>query len=488
MWNTEETLRLRRHSFDDFLTVAESLELQTSQRKCKSLNGLKWIEITKDVGWSCDVDSSDSEQSVVSAASSHLSIPGNQLGFDLEKELQELRPEKCEKYEQPGNAPEDFEAFRKHHNWIPYTYQDSQLPKEAYARPTPTYVWKSRRRKFTKSKHIQKKRFEILDIESDIDTEDDDIEENCVARFKALPRGQNARANHQARVNWLKYNLAPLRARRCSSDEYSESSHSDPDLQNEIIRIYPKQYQGNSSDDELCYPDRDSDYEYSHVWGESDSENPELELDGQESVNFPCGDLMEEADRSAEASLPFKRYYKLLDAPSPEPYLPQAIFDPKDLPSCVHKVDPSDILALDFLNLDLSSPHDIPRVSDHTPNFKIVDGKIENKSKVNIGIQEERASQKRKISDASVGSSVDCSVSKFARLRKQDSSSDEESSGSVSSFVLTGRKNEFDKLLKIELHDEGVIESPYPTPNSDIESLSSPANVQCDLNMHYVLK
>jgi hypothetical protein len=216
-------------------------------------------------------------------------------------------------------------------------------------RPTPTYVWKARRRKFQKRKNLTKKRFEILEIASDIDTDDDCLEEQIESSLDGLHQkgGNNPLNNHLKKVNWLNQTLHPLKQRKCSSDENSASDSE------EACKYNTKNAANCSSEEDTCDVDRDSDYEYFHVWGESDSGHSDLNV--AEDIDVTAGSSFLENVPKKKKALRLRKIAPDYDAPSPEPFLPDAN-EPCEPISCVHKISACDTLVTSLINLGISNP------------------------------------------------------------------------------------------------------------------------------------
>lgn len=220
-------------------------------------------------------------------------------------------------------------------------------------RPTPTYVWKARRRKFQKRKNLTKKRFEILELASDIDTDDDCREEQIESALDSLhlKGGNIPMNNHLKKVNWLNQTLYPLKQRKCSSDENSASDSEEACKYNAYSGV--KNVDNCSSEEDTCDVDRDSDYEYFHVWGESDSGHSDLNV--AEDVDVTAGSsFLENIPKKKKASHRRKIAHDY-DAPSPEPFLPDANEPYEPIP-CAHKISACDTLVTGLINLGISNP------------------------------------------------------------------------------------------------------------------------------------
>jgi hypothetical protein len=88
-------------------------------------------------GSSSEYDSSDcdSEFSAASAASfDRLMDQDNQVGTSeiIDKDMEMIQPYVPESFDKPMKAPGDLQTFRSFHQWVPSTYDDSQLPKDIY--------------------------------------------------------------------------------------------------------------------------------------------------------------------------------------------------------------------------------------------------------------------------------------------------------------------------------------------------------------------
>lgn len=217
-------------------------------------------------------------------------------------------------------------------------------------RPTPTYVWKARRRKFQKRKYLVKKKFEILELASDIDTDDDCHEEQIETTLDNFhQKGHNPLTNHANKLKWLNQTLNPLRHRKCSSDESdSEEAHkNNSSAKNKNFAAIC------SSEEDTCDVDRESDHEYFHVWGESDSGHSDLNV--AEDVDVTAGSSLLENVPLKKKAYRRRKFAREYDAPSPEPFLPDANEPSKPI-QCVHKIPVSDALAMSLINLGISNP------------------------------------------------------------------------------------------------------------------------------------
>jgi hypothetical protein len=88
-------------------------------------------------GSSSEYDSSDceSELSVASVASfDRLMDHDNQVGINeiIDKDMEMIQPYNPERFDMPMRAPGDLQTFRRFHQWVPSSFDDSQLPKDIY--------------------------------------------------------------------------------------------------------------------------------------------------------------------------------------------------------------------------------------------------------------------------------------------------------------------------------------------------------------------
>lgn len=369
-------------------------------------------------------------------------------------------------------------------------------------RPTPTYIWKARRRKFQKRKHLTKKRIEILELASDLDTDDDCRDEQIEkALEKFNPKGSNAHAKEANKVKWLKQTLYPLRHRKCSSDECSDSPASDseeackniPSVSNE------KNVPANcSSEEDTCDVDRDSDYEYFHVWGESDSGHSDLNV--AEDIDLTAGSHFLVKNVPTKNKVPRRKQITYdYDAPSPEPYLPDANETCEPSP-CVHKLPVYDSLAMSMLNLGISKPSaDMPRFH-LIPSFNVVEKPFEfvtEEESPQLGVATSVKTSsvcKRKMPDMldakectprKVAKNVDMSISPASPpspLSTCDSIPSFSPPNSDDEATLSRVKSKHVKqnpTRNILVQSRNYSDSPFHTPNSDMGIRSPPMVPRC---------
>ncbi|CAB3369075.1 Hypothetical predicted protein [Cloeon dipterum] len=381
MCDRSTSLRPRRHSFDDFISVEELNAGGITLRKCKSLCGDE-VETESSQSSEGEWSDDDSTDSVKFEISTDCLKPEQRRFTAQLKDQQLVKPVKQEAYEKRGTAPDDLSSFREHHKWVPPRHLDSLLPNHVYAIPTPNYVWKMRRKKLTKKKHYDQKRFEVLEIASDIDTDDDKFEEETEKGLDALPARSTLREMNISRVEWLKSKLTPLRNRACSSDEYSDTS----DPESEVPRSRSNMKTAcNSSDDDFCHVDQDSDYEYSHLWGESNSDDDSNLGYGPKDVDFFVTEYLTNSPKQSRNVVAMKKCFQAYDSPSPEPFLPETQIEPVVGPICMHKLGASDSMALEMMDLGLDAHSELPRVSNNAPTFKLAEVPVDLRSeKLNI--------------------------------------------------------------------------------------------------------
>jgi hypothetical protein len=88
-------------------------------------------------GSSSEYDSSDceSEFSVTSVASfDRLLDKDKQVGTNeiIDRDMEMIQPYNPERFDMPMKAPGDLQTFRRFHQWVPSSFDDSQLPKDIY--------------------------------------------------------------------------------------------------------------------------------------------------------------------------------------------------------------------------------------------------------------------------------------------------------------------------------------------------------------------
>jgi len=296
--------------------------------------------------------------------------------------------------------------------------------------------------------------------------------------------------------------LIPRRNRNCSSDEKSNSSDSETESKSRATSSclpYRESAQHNSSEDDVCNVERDSDYEYFHTWGESDSG----QSDFQAGDDIRSGDETEFLEQTQPLEkLTYERDIPDYDTVSPEPFLPEP--SEEDLATnfvrCVHEIANCDVLAFDLMTLSISNSPDMRHVNNSAPPFieeqpvcdfsdEIESHEVSNPPAVrNISLKrkqplldldllEKAASHKvarlevldtqSKSSDKSAPSPTPSSAPSFSPPHCDDVYVGDECSN-VGLKDLTCIKNPSRRNLKLNMDSQ--IMSPFPSPASDLDS------------------
>jgi hypothetical protein len=339
---------------------------------------------------------------------------------------------------------------------------------------------------------LVKKRIEILELASDIDTDDDCREEQIESALDDFYQkgSNNPMTTHLGKVNWLNQTLHPLKQRKCSSDEYSASESEEA-----CKYKYNASASANrnkkfaapcSSEEDTCEVDRDSDYEYFHVWGESDSGHSDLNV--AEDIDVTAGScLLENIPKKKKVS-PRRKFARDYDAPSPEPYLPDAN-EPCEPLQCVHKISVCDTLSVSMIKLGISNPsadmphfHSIPPFDVIEKPFDFATEQSKDSPQLTVTSHDETSCKRKLLDPPDIGECTPGKLIRFADISSRPSllsPCNSDSSMSISpppsdeKATLSGVNS---RILKQNNLDAKFCNesSPFHTPVSEMDCTSPP--------------